>query len=177
MKQNTLHDIRNVEFVRGNVETLPFEDGTFDLVISRFAFHHFPSPVKVLSEMKRVAKFGGVLCIVDLISPEEDHLFERYNYFEKLRDPSHTCALKRSQFLALFQNMNLKNLESDTISVDVNVDKWLSLTCSDKKTADNIIRSLTAEIADPSRKTGMFPFYKEQELMFKHTWLKIIANK
>lgn len=38
---------------------MPFPDGTFDLVASRFAMHQFPYPLDILDEMVRVCKPGG----------------------------------------------------------------------------------------------------------------------
>ena len=35
------HEIRNITFVKGYAEDLPFLDCSFDIVISRLAFHHF----------------------------------------------------------------------------------------------------------------------------------------
>ena len=38
--------IQNISFVSGNAECLPFEDETFDLVITRLSLHHFVEPEK-----------------------------------------------------------------------------------------------------------------------------------
>jgi ubiquinone/menaquinone biosynthesis C-methylase UbiE len=57
--------LRNVKFVVGNVEAMPFPDGTFDIVTCSYSFHHFPDPDVALKEMKRVLKRGGRLYIVD----------------------------------------------------------------------------------------------------------------
>ncbi len=54
----------------GDVEALPWEDGTFDLVTCSFSFHHYPNPGKALSEMRRIIKIGGRLLLVDMIYPE-----------------------------------------------------------------------------------------------------------
>src|SRR5512139_1841184 len=43
--------LRNARFVPARAESLPFEDGYFDLVVSRSAVHHFPDPAVVLREM------------------------------------------------------------------------------------------------------------------------------
>src|SRR5688500_14312800 len=51
--------VTNVEFRQGDVEHLPFEAATFDLVVSRFAAHHFPHPARAVQELARVLKPGG----------------------------------------------------------------------------------------------------------------------
>ena len=61
----------NIELQSGVVENLPFEDETFDLVSSRYAFHHFPDPKPVISEMARVCKRGGYAIVVDIVVPDD----------------------------------------------------------------------------------------------------------
>lgn len=53
-----------LKFIVGDMECLPFEDKTFDLVYSAFVFEHLDNPVKVLGEAIRVLKEGGKLLIV-----------------------------------------------------------------------------------------------------------------
>jgi ubiquinone/menaquinone biosynthesis C-methylase UbiE len=50
-------------------EALPWAAGSFDLVVSTDSFHHYPDPLKALSEMKRVLKKGGHLVIADVWAP------------------------------------------------------------------------------------------------------------
>ncbi len=59
---------RNVHFIRGSVETLPFCDTSFDHVICFGAFPHFDSKEKALREMHRVLKTGGFLFIAHALS-------------------------------------------------------------------------------------------------------------
>src|SRR5258708_2824093 len=42
--------LTNVDWRIGNVLPLPFADRSFSLVVSRFAFHHFPDPAAVMRE-------------------------------------------------------------------------------------------------------------------------------
>jgi SAM-dependent methyltransferase len=44
-----------------DVEDLPFESGTFDLVVSFTGLHCFPDPARAVVEMARVLKPGGVI--------------------------------------------------------------------------------------------------------------------
>ena len=57
--------IQNISFVSGNAECLPFEDETFDLVITRLSLHHLLSLKSLFGEMQRVLKKGGKLVIWD----------------------------------------------------------------------------------------------------------------
>jgi len=47
-----------VRFVQGDAHHLPFEQGSFDLVYCRYLLEHVADPVRVVSEMRRVAKPG-----------------------------------------------------------------------------------------------------------------------
>ncbi len=48
-----------------DAENLPWESNTFDLVVNALSFHHYPHPVKALSEMRRVLRGGGSLVLGD----------------------------------------------------------------------------------------------------------------
>ena len=51
---------------RGDAAKLPFEDDTFDVVISFHSLHHIDRPVAALREMFRVCRPGGKVLISDL---------------------------------------------------------------------------------------------------------------
>ncbi len=53
-------------FQEGDAEQLPFEDGTFDVIISECSFCTFPEKVKAVREMARVLRSGGRLGITDV---------------------------------------------------------------------------------------------------------------
>jgi len=54
--------LTNVSFVRGDVGALPFEDESFDAVLSLNGFHAFPDKDAAWRETFRVLKKGGVFC-------------------------------------------------------------------------------------------------------------------
>ena len=56
----------NVEFVAGEVERLPFADGTFDVVISNGVIDLIPDKDAVFSEIERVLVPGGRIQIADV---------------------------------------------------------------------------------------------------------------
>ena len=98
--------IQNISFVSGNAECLPFEDETFDLVITRLSLHHFVEPEKPFREMQRVLKKGGKLVIWDMVATTEE-LRETNDAIETMRDNSHTRILSREEFEALKKEVEM----------------------------------------------------------------------
>ena len=65
------HAHAEVDFRLGVVESLPFPDGSFDVVLSSLMMHHLPTDLKrpALAEIRRVLKPGGQLLVVDFKRP------------------------------------------------------------------------------------------------------------
>ena len=55
-------DIKNTDFVQGDVGNMPFEDDSFDIVLSLNGFHAFPDKSAAYDETYRVLKPRGMLC-------------------------------------------------------------------------------------------------------------------
>lgn len=55
-------DVRNIRFVQGDVGALPFEDESFDIVLSLNGFHAFPDKGAAYRETFRVLRPGGIFC-------------------------------------------------------------------------------------------------------------------
>ncbi len=54
--------LKNVSFKQGDVGALPFEDESFDIVLSLNGFHAFPDKEAAYRETFRVLKRGGTFC-------------------------------------------------------------------------------------------------------------------
>lgn len=54
--------INHITFVQGDVGALPFEDESFDIVLSLNGFHAFPDKEAAWRETYRVLKKGGTFC-------------------------------------------------------------------------------------------------------------------
>ena len=104
-KYATEQGVTNVTWQQGDVLPLPYPDGAFTIVSSRFAFHHFLDPFAVLREMVRVCAPGGRVVVVDT-APAPDKA-DAFNRMEVVRDPSHVRALPEAEHLALFHKAGL----------------------------------------------------------------------
>jgi ubiquinone/menaquinone biosynthesis C-methylase UbiE len=104
-KNQAAQGLTNITWKQGDVLPLPFPDASFSIVTSRFAFHHFLDPLAVLKEMKRVAKPGGKVMVVDS-APAPDRA-DAFNRAEKLRDPSHVRAMPVDEHKSLYAKAGL----------------------------------------------------------------------
>lgn len=113
----------NLTWDLGDVESLPYGDHSFSIVVSRFGFHHFLDPFKVLSEMKRVCTQDGMVLVVDVSLP--DSKIDSYNEMERNRDCSHVAALSWTQFSELFEKVGFKKLHTDGYSMRIELQEQL----------------------------------------------------
>jgi len=63
-----------IDFIKGSASKLPFEDKSFDVVVSNFTFHEVKdskNKIDVIKEALRVVKTGGVFVFHDLFFDEK----------------------------------------------------------------------------------------------------------
>lgn len=165
----------NIDFVQGDAEKLPFSDNSFDIVISRLAFHHFPNPKRCFSEMARVLKTGGKLIVIDMEAAEEA-LRNTEDEIETLRDSSHMRNLSRAEFTEMFQDNHLTLTAIDCTEIPVSLSAWLALTNTSAKISADVLKRLTDEIKGNGL-TGFKPYQKNGELYFNQRWIMMIGKK
>jgi SAM-dependent methyltransferase len=67
--------IRWIELAEADVEALPFEDRSFDVVVTYTGLHCFPDPPAAIAEMARVLRPGGELrgtSVIKRVGPRQD---------------------------------------------------------------------------------------------------------
>ena len=99
-------------------EHLPFDDGSFDAVVSRVAHHHFDEPQAAIDEMARVS--GGLVVVVDnlFMSDEAEEA-------DKLRDPSHVRNYTEAEWRAMFEHAGLEVEEVEHFDKPIEFQPWL----------------------------------------------------
>lgn len=50
----------------------PFEEGSFDLIVTRYAFHHFPNIVDAIQQMNKLLVKGGMVLVSDPMRNDKD---------------------------------------------------------------------------------------------------------
>ncbi len=167
--------LRNISFVRGDVEQPDLPDDAFNLASCRAAFHHFPNPARVVAQMKRVVRPGGRLVILDMLSSEDPAKADYHNRIETLCDPSHARALPASEFERMFADQGLKIVRKDTREISYSLPQWLS---HGGPSPENVaqIRSMMEESLAVDR-CGLRVRREGGELHFSHTGVSYLLQK
>ncbi|MEX2310414.1 MAG: methyltransferase domain-containing protein [Pirellulales bacterium] len=118
--------LENLTWHVGDVRSLPFPDNCFTVVMSRYTFHHLMDPFEVLVEMKRVCKPLGRIVVIDVAAPADPKQALALNEMERLRDPSHVCALSASELAKLFSRVGLADPEMTSYRLEFALDVVLA---------------------------------------------------
>ena len=121
-------------------EHLPFADGSFDLVVTRIAPHHFTDIALAVAEMARVAR---ELLIV------EDTLYrsETVEEAERLRDPTHVSSYSDHEWRAFLEAAGFVVEQVELVEKRHELDAWLARTETGEEDAARV-RELLAEHID-----------------------------
>jgi len=77
----SVSDGTSIEFIKGDSEHLPFEDGTFDAVTVAFGVRNFEQPVLGLTEIHRVLNPGGRIVVLEFSKPRLFPFRQLYNFY------------------------------------------------------------------------------------------------
>jgi ubiquinone/menaquinone biosynthesis C-methylase UbiE len=122
-------------------EDLPFADGSFDVVVSRIAAHHFDDLGKAVGEMARIASRFVVI---------EDMLYrtDEEQEAEKLRDPTHVRSLSTEEWLELLQSAGLEIEQELFFSKTHDFVEWLARTGCEGADAERVRELLVPYSSD-----------------------------
>jgi SAM-dependent methyltransferase len=117
--------VDNAEFSVGDATALEFADGSFDGAITRFSLHHIPAPKRVLEEMARVVRPGGLVIVGDHMADDDADVTAWAEEIERLRDPSHWACLTPARLNALAAGAGLELDLEELLPLDLDFGEWL----------------------------------------------------
>jgi len=106
---NTKLGFNNVEFVKGDIEDMPFQNNQFDVIISNCVLNLVPDKQKAFGEMYRVLKETGHFCVSDVVI--------KGNLPEKLREDAEmyagciSGAISIDKYLGIVEKSGFKNIK------------------------------------------------------------------
>jgi ubiquinone/menaquinone biosynthesis C-methylase UbiE len=168
--------VRNVVFMRGDASALPFLDGSFDVVVTRFALHHIERPREMLAEIARCVRPGGRVGVADMLADDDEALARQQNRLERARDPSHTGMLSAAALVALLGELGLADVTIETREIDRPLTPWLEQASVSAGVTDAIRGELREELAG-GVPTGLQPSKRDGELRFVQRWGCALARK
>lgn len=100
---------KNVEFKLGEIEVLPLEDDSVDVVVSNCVLNLVPDKQKAFSEIYRILKSGAHFCVSDIVIKGELH-----PELKKSAEMYAGCvagALQHEEYLRIIKNTGFFNVE------------------------------------------------------------------
>lgn len=99
----------NVEFVKGDIENIPLNNESFDVVISNCVLNLVPDKTKAFSEIRRVLKDGAHFCVSDIVL--EGQLPEKLMEAAALYAGCVSGALQKEDYLNIIKTAGFKNID------------------------------------------------------------------
>ena len=135
-----------IELLKGDSETISFNNDSFDAVTVAFGVRNFQNLEKGLSEILRVLKPGGRLVVLEFSQPKWFFAKSFYNLYMKIVAPNMGKLFSKNRsayeyldksikkfpegknFLNILDNLGYSNLQYKTLSLGI-----CSIYCGEKK--------------------------------------------
>jgi SAM-dependent methyltransferase len=140
--------LANITWCEGDVARLPWPEGAFTIVTTRFAVHHFPAPAAVFAEMLRVCAPGGRVVVIDTYASPDHAKAAEFNRLELLRDPSHRRCLALDELKTLFRDAGLGEPAAHFYELRDSVDNLLARSFPNPGDDEKIKELFAASIDD-----------------------------
>src|ERR1700754_794034 len=116
----------NITTQQGAAESLPFDDASFDWVISRLSAHHWHDVPQALAEVRRVLKPGGRVIFIDIAGSDHPLLDTHLQAVEVLRDGSHIRDYRADEWIALFAKAGFSATVRERWRMPLEFEAWVT---------------------------------------------------
>ncbi len=167
--------LKNARFELGSAEHLPFEDETFDCVVTRLTIHHFLDPRRVMDEVVRVTRQGGKVVVADVVSSEDDEEATLHNALETLRDPTHVRMFSPGDLLEMVRSAGLRIASASTWEMKRDYEEWIRITNAPERVKPLYV--VMVALAKTGLHAGINLHFNGKTVAFTHRWLLITGEK
>ncbi len=143
-------NLANTTFRQCDVNALPFADHAFSIVTSRYAFHHFAQPDRVMADMVRVCRPGGRVAVMDMVASDDPGKAARFNRMERLRDPSHVRGLTLAELVDCFARAGLPQPAFTPYRMPVELDALMATSFPHEGDRDAVRDLVTGSLENDS---------------------------
>lgn len=137
--------IGNVSFAIGDATALDYADASFAGAITRLSLHHVPAPGRVLAEMARVVRPGGLVVVSDIAADNDGEAASWREEIERLRDPSHWACRTPESLRRMGEAAGLVAEQEELVPVDIDFDDWLARGSAGSAAAGLVASLLTEQ--------------------------------
>lgn len=106
----------NVNFISYSGMDFPFENNAFDVVVTRYALHHFPDISMTFGEISRVLKKGGQLFISDP-TPNKDDDVGFVDKYMQVKPDGHIKFYREDEYIELSRKKGIQFENSFTSEI------------------------------------------------------------
>lgn len=125
---------KNVEFHLGDIESIPFENGIADVIVSNCVLNLVPDKNKAFSEMYRILKTGGHFCISDIVIIGE--MTDELKRSAEMYAGCVSGALQQDEYLQIIEKTGFNKIEIKKSKVITLPDEVLNKYLSDEGLKD-----------------------------------------
>lgn len=136
--------LQNLDWRIGEATALPFDDGQFDAVTTRYSAHHLPDPDLAFAELVRVARPGARVAIADMVLPPRQAA--AYDRMERLRDPSHVRTLSREALGAAAVAAGLRGLRWADYAFSIDLERLMRASFPNAGDAERVRALFEADV-------------------------------
>ncbi len=100
---------KNVEFVLGDIENIPLDNNTADVVVSNCVLNLVPDKEKAFQEIMRILKPGGHFCVSDIVL--EGVISEKLKKSAEMYAGCVAGALQKEEYLHVIREAGFNDVE------------------------------------------------------------------
>ena len=118
--------LTQIETRPGSAESLPYPDGSFELVCTRYSAHHWSRLKAAVGEIVRVLAPGGHVLLIDVVAPPDALSDTHLQAMELLRDASHVRNRSVGEWRELLGRAGLAEQQYRQWPVRIEFTSWVA---------------------------------------------------